>query len=143
MAARRVQVLRRPRKPAQQQFARTNPKGQFTQVWRCSSCEKNETRPQLSVSAGRSARPDAGIDHTRRIFAQPAMARYSLQETVPGPGVATDEQFGQFARQAGTNVFHRVGTCKMGTDPMAVVDPRLRVHGIAGLRVIDASSCRR
>ena len=41
--------------------------------------------------------------------------------------------------EAGTNVFHPVGTCKMGTDPMAVVDPRLRVHGIAGLRVIDAS----
>jgi choline dehydrogenase len=81
----------------------------------------------------------AGINHTRRIFAQPAMARYSLQETVPGPLVTTDEQFGEFARQAGTNVFHPVGTCKMGTDAMAVVDPRLRVHGIAGLRVIDAS----
>jgi choline dehydrogenase len=81
----------------------------------------------------------AGINHTRRIFAQPAMARYSLRETVPGPDVTTDEQFDEFARQAGTNVFHPVGTCKMGTDPMAVVDPRLRVHGIAGLRVIDAS----
>jgi choline dehydrogenase len=81
----------------------------------------------------------AGINHTRRIFAQPAMARYSLQETVPGPGVTTDGQFGEFARQASTNVFHPVGTCKMGTDQMAVVDPRLRVRGIAGLRVIDAS----
>jgi choline dehydrogenase len=81
----------------------------------------------------------AGINHTRRIFAQPAMARYSLRETLPGPDLTTDEQFGEFARQAGTNVFHPVGTCKMGTDPMAVVDPRLRVHGIAGLRVIDAS----
>jgi len=81
----------------------------------------------------------AGINHTRRIFAQPAMARYSAVETLPGPAVTTDEQFGEFARTAGTNVFHPVGTCKMGTDPMAVVDPRLRVHGIAGLRVIDAS----
>jgi choline dehydrogenase len=81
----------------------------------------------------------AGINHTRRIFAQPAIARYSLKETVPGPGVTTDEQFSEFARRAGTNVFHPVGTCKMGTDPMAVVDPRLCVHGIAGLRVIDAS----
>src|SRR5213079_3452761 len=62
-----------------------------------------------------------------------------LEETVPGPGVRTDEEFGDFARNAGTNVFHPVGTCKMGTDAMAVVDPRLRVHGIAGLRVIDAS----
>jgi choline dehydrogenase len=81
----------------------------------------------------------AGINHTRRILAQPAVARYSLRETVPGPEVTTDEHYSEFARRAGTNVFHPVGTCKMGTDPMAVVDPRLRVHGIAGLRVIDAS----
>jgi choline dehydrogenase len=81
----------------------------------------------------------AGVAHTRKIFAQPAMAPYSVEETVPGPGVATDDQFGEFARNAGTNVFHPVGTCKMGTDAMAVVDPRLKVHGIAGLRVIDAS----
>jgi choline dehydrogenase len=81
----------------------------------------------------------AGIHHTRRIFAQPAIAQYSVTETVPGADIATDEQFAEFARNAGTNVFHPVGTCKMGTDPMAVVDPRLRVHGIAGLRVIDAS----
>jgi choline dehydrogenase len=81
----------------------------------------------------------AGINHTRRIFSQPAMAPYSVEETVPGPDIKTDDDFAQFARANGTNVFHPVGTCKMGTDPMAVVDPRLRVHGIAGLRVIDAS----
>jgi choline dehydrogenase len=81
----------------------------------------------------------SGIEKTRKIFAQPAMAPYAVAETVPGPGVATDEQIGDYARKAGTNVFHPVGTCKMGTDPMAVVDPRLRVIGIAGLRVIDAS----
>ncbi|HEX3885646.1 MAG TPA: GMC family oxidoreductase N-terminal domain-containing protein [Stellaceae bacterium] len=81
----------------------------------------------------------AGVNHTRRIFSQPAMAPYTVEETVPGPDIRTDDDFGQFARTNGTNVFHPVGTCKMGTDPMAVVDPRLRVHGIAGLRVIDAS----
>ena len=81
----------------------------------------------------------AGIGHTRRIFAQAAMAPYTVEETLPGPGVTTDDQFGEFARNAGTNVFHPVGTCKMGTDPMAVVDPRLRVIGLSGLRVIDAS----
>src|SRR5690349_8850714 len=81
----------------------------------------------------------SGIDQTRKIFVQPAMAPYTVEETVPGPHVVTDEQFAEFARKAGTNVFHPVGTCKMGTDPMAVVDPRLRVHGIVGLRVIDAS----
>jgi choline dehydrogenase len=81
----------------------------------------------------------AGINHTRRILAQPALAKYSLGETVPGAAVQSDEAFGEFARTAGTNIFHPVGTCKMGTDPMAVVDPRLKVHGIMGLRVIDAS----
>jgi len=81
----------------------------------------------------------AGVGHTRRIFAQPTMAPYTVEETLPGPGVTSDEQFGEFARNAGTNVFHPVGTCKMGTDAMAVVDPRLKVHGIEGLRVIDAS----
>jgi choline dehydrogenase len=81
----------------------------------------------------------AGVNHTRRIFAQPAMAPYTVEETLPGPGIATDEQFAEFARKNGTNVFHPVGTCKMGTDPMAVVDSRLRVIGLNGLRVIDAS----
>jgi choline dehydrogenase len=81
----------------------------------------------------------AGINHTRRIFAQAAMTPYTVEETVPGPGIASDEQFAEFARKVGTNVFHPVGTCKMGTDPMAVVDPRLRVIGLEGLRVIDAS----
>ncbi|HEX3537410.1 MAG TPA: GMC family oxidoreductase N-terminal domain-containing protein [Stellaceae bacterium] len=81
----------------------------------------------------------AGINHTRRIFAQPAIAEYSVEETVPGPAVQSDADFAEFARRAGTNVFHPVGTCKMGTDPMAVVDPRLRVVGIDALRVIDAS----
>jgi choline dehydrogenase len=81
----------------------------------------------------------SGVEQTRKIFAQPTMAAYSVEETVPGPGIATDERFGEFARKNGTNVFHPVGTCKMGTDPMAVVDPRLKVIGIEGLRVIDAS----
>jgi choline dehydrogenase len=81
----------------------------------------------------------AGIKHTRHIFAQPAIARYSLGETVPGRDVDSDEAFLDYARQNGTTIFHPVGTCKMGTDPMAVVDPRLQVRGVAGLRVIDAS----
>jgi choline dehydrogenase len=81
----------------------------------------------------------AGVNHTRRIFGQPAMAPYTAGETVPGPGITTEAQFADYARTNGTNVFHPVGTCKMGSDPMAVVDPRLRVHGIEGLRVIDAS----
>src|SRR5438105_2476298 len=81
----------------------------------------------------------SGIDQTRKIFSQPAMAPYTVEETVPGPAVQSDAQFADFARRAGTNVFHPVGTCKMGTDPMAAVEPRLRVIGVSGLRVIDAS----
>ena len=81
----------------------------------------------------------SGFEQTRKIFAQPAMAPYSVEETVPGPGVQTDEQFADFAKKNGTNVFHPVGTCKMGTDNQAVVDPELRVRGLEGLRVVDAS----
>src|SRR5204863_9656273 len=81
----------------------------------------------------------SGIDQTRKIFAQPAMAPYTVEETVPGPSIASEAQFAEFARNAGTNVFHPVGTCKMGTDPMAVVDPRLRVIGVSRPRVSAAS----
>src|SRR5690348_10736101 len=55
----------------------------------------------------------AGVRHTRRIFAQPAIASYSVAETVPGPTVESDADFAEFARTNGTNVFHPVGTCKM------------------------------
>jgi choline dehydrogenase-like flavoprotein len=81
----------------------------------------------------------SGIEQTRKIFSRPAMAPYTVEETVPGPGIASEAQYADFARKSGTNVFHPVGTCKMGTDPMAVVDPRLKVIGVEGLRVIDAS----
>jgi choline dehydrogenase len=57
----------------------------------------------------------------------------------PGDAVQTDEQILEFARGNGQTTYHVVGTCKMGQDPMAVVDDQLRVHGLAGLRVVDAS----
>ena len=57
----------------------------------------------------------------------------------PGDAVQTDEEWLDFARINGQTAYHVIGTCKMGHDPMAVVDDELRVHGIAGLRVIDAS----
>ena len=81
----------------------------------------------------------AGIRFTRNIFASPAMARHSVEETLPGPEVVSDDALAEHARRFGTTIFHPVGTCKMGEDPRAVVDSRLRVHGIGGLRVIDAS----
>jgi choline dehydrogenase len=81
----------------------------------------------------------AGIRFTRAIFAAPAIAQHSVVETLPGPDVVTDDAFLDYARRFGTTIYHPVGTCRMGDGPSAVVDSRLRVHGIDGLRVIDAS----
>jgi choline dehydrogenase len=76
---------------------------------------------------------------TRRIVSQPALAPYKPEEYRPGPRIDSDEDLARAAGDIGTTIFHPVGTCKMGNDPQAVVDARLRVHGIQGLRVIDAS----
>ena len=81
----------------------------------------------------------AGLRFAREIFASPAIAACSVEETLPGPGVQTDEEIAAYARNFGNTIYHPVGTCRMGSGPSAVVDDRLRVHGIAGLRVIDAS----
>ena len=81
----------------------------------------------------------AGMKFTRSIFAAPAIARYSSGETLPGPNVRTDDEMLDYARNYGTTIYHPVGTCRMGDGPAAVVDSRLRVHGLSGLRVIDAS----
>lgn len=81
----------------------------------------------------------AGLGLTRKILAEPAIARFSEGETLPGAAVASDEALADYARQYGTTLYHPVGTCRMGEDPMAVVDSRLRVRGLEGLRVIDAS----
>jgi choline dehydrogenase len=82
---------------------------------------------------------NAGIRITRNIFAAPAMAQHSVTETQPGPSVVSDEELADYSRRFGTTIFHPVGTCRMGEGPGAVVDSRLRVHGIGNLRVIDAS----
>lgn len=76
---------------------------------------------------------------TRRIMSAKVLAKYKPEEFRPGPSVEADEELIKAAGDLGTTIFHPVGTCKMGNDPMAVVDDRLRVHGIDGLRVIDAS----
>jgi choline dehydrogenase len=81
----------------------------------------------------------AGIAWARKIFAAPALARHSVEEITPGPGVASEAALADHIRQQGTTIYHIVGTCRMGDDPMAVVDSRLKVRGLAGLRVIDAS----
>jgi len=76
---------------------------------------------------------------TRRIAAAPALARFEPVEYLPGAGLQTEEELRQAASVIGTTIFHPVGTCKMGQGRDAVVDERLRVRGIAGLRVVDAS----
>ena len=81
----------------------------------------------------------AGLRFTRRIMAAQALARFEPREWKPGPEVDSDEALSQAAADLGTTIFHPVGTCRMGRDPLAVVDDRLAVHGVAGLRVIDAS----
>jgi len=78
---------------------------------------------------------------TRRIAAQPALAPFQPQEVKPGVQFQSDEDLARLAGDIGTTIFHPVGTCRMGRadDPLAVVDTRLRVKGVAGLRVVDAS----
>jgi choline dehydrogenase len=80
-----------------------------------------------------------GMRFTRRIMAAKALAKYQPEEYRPGSGVTTETDLAKAAGELGTTIFHPVGTCKMGRDAMAVVDDELRVHGIARLRVIDAS----
>jgi choline dehydrogenase len=80
-----------------------------------------------------------GLRMVREIFAQAAITPYSVKEILPGPAVQSDDELLAFARQYGTTIYHPVGTCRMGEDPASVVDSRLRLRGIAGLRVIDAS----
>ena len=80
-----------------------------------------------------------GLRIARRVVEAPALARYADHELYPGDDVQADDQILDFNRRTGSTGFHPVGTCKMGSDAYAVVDERLRVHGIRALRVADAS----
>jgi choline dehydrogenase len=81
----------------------------------------------------------AGMRLARNITRQPAFAAYLAEELVPGPQVDSDAEFEATIRKNGVSNLHPVGTCRMGADAEAVCDPRLRVNGVAGLRVVDAS----
>ena len=81
----------------------------------------------------------AGIRMVRDVIAQPAFDAYRGPELAPGAAVQSDTDLTAWLRANAMTTFHPVGTCRMGGDPMAVVDARLAVHGIAGLRVADAS----
>jgi choline dehydrogenase-like flavoprotein len=94
----------------------------------------------LSADADRRVAADS-LRLTRRIVGMPALAPYSPREIKPGVQHQSDDELARLAGDIGTTIFHPVGTCKMGRpdDPMAVVDSRLRVLGVAALRVADAS----
>ncbi len=95
----------------------------------------------LSTAEDRQVAADA-IRTTRRLMRQPALAPYGPDEYLPGPSVGDDDaSLAKAAGDIGTTIFHPVGTARMGAadDPMAVVDERLRLHGLAGLRIADAS----
>ena len=80
-----------------------------------------------------------GVKLVRRLAGSPAMDAYRGQEVQPGPATASDDEIRQFTRDTLGTTFHPAGTCRMGRDRMAVVDPELRVRGVDALRVIDAS----
>jgi choline dehydrogenase len=92
----------------------------------------------LHTQEDRNVAVDA-IRFTRRIMASRALAKYAPEEYRPGSSVQDAAALARAAGELGTTIFHPVGTCKMGNDPMAVVDDQLRVRGIDRLRVIDAS----
>jgi len=81
----------------------------------------------------------AGMKIGREIMATEPMRRYVVAEMAPGAQVASDADWLHFARENGQTIYHPIGTCRMGEDAGAVVDSRLRVHGLTGLRVVDAS----
>jgi len=81
----------------------------------------------------------AGVKMARKVFAQEAFTPYLGDERLPGKNVQSDDEILDYIRKKGETIYHPVGSCKMGNDSMAVVDGDLKVHGIQGLRVIDAS----
>jgi choline dehydrogenase len=81
----------------------------------------------------------AGFKKLRAVMNEPVMRRYIAEEHMPGPSCISDDDILAYARATGTTVYHPTSTCRMGSDPNAVVDERLRVHGFERLRVIDAS----
>jgi len=93
----------------------------------------------LSTPEDRQVAADS-LRVTRRIVAQPALARYQPEEYKPGVQFQTDEELARLAGDIASTIFHPVGTTRMGraNDPLAVVDSHLRVRGVAGLRVVDA-----
>ena len=102
-------------------------------------CEHPALHPGYLASETDQRVTVAGMKISRRICNAPALAEYIDEELVPGAQVQGDEALLEAARDIGQTIYHPTSTCRMGPDPMSVVDERLRVHGIEGLRVADAS----
>jgi choline dehydrogenase len=92
----------------------------------------------LATETDRTANVE-GLKILRRILAAPALRAFTVDEVEPGPKVTSDEELLNFCRLRGSTVYHPTSTCRMGNDPLAVVDQRLRLRGLEGLRVIDGS----
>lgn len=95
--------------------------------------------PNYLSTPGDRAVAVESIGAARRLMVTRRVQAYRPQEFKPGPHIAGPEALTRAVGDIATTIFHPVGTAKMGTDPMAVVDPELRVHGLAGLRVADCS----
>ncbi len=98
-----------------------------------------EIRPNYLSTEGDRAVAAAGIRLARRIAARPSFAAHVVEEVAPGAAVSDEASLRAAAARMGTTIFHPVGTCRMGADEGSVVDPRLRLRGLAGLRIVDAS----
>lgn len=98
-----------------------------------------EMQPNYLSTQRDRATAVAGVKAARAIAASPAMRPYVRREVKPGPDATSDADLLEFCRNNGATIFHPSGTCRMGSDPLAVVDARLRVRGVGGLRVIDCS----
>jgi choline dehydrogenase len=95
--------------------------------------------PKILSAPADMASLEAAVTLCRRMGAAPALQEWGARELYPGPEVVSEEDLRDWVRRSAITYHHQVGTCKMGIDEEAVVDPRLRVHGVEGLRVADAS----
>jgi choline dehydrogenase len=101
--------------------------------------EKPVIRPNMLESEADQQCLVRAMQIARRIVAQPAMQRYVESELTPGPKVQGESEWLEFARGNAQTIYHPIGTCRMGEDDQAVVDPQLRLRGLHGVRIVDAS----
>jgi choline dehydrogenase-like flavoprotein len=111
----------------------------FVRIQSADALQPPAMQPNYLATANDRRTLVAGIRLARRIATTRALAPYIKGEFRPGPTAQSDEDLLEFARAHGATIFHQSGTCRMGRDPLAVVDSALRVHGLERVRVIDCS----